>query len=83
MFDCVDYIIYVYRKSSAGYNLTSLFIGSEGTLGIITSATLRLHARPEYISTAVCAFSSVHSAVTAVVNTLQCSIPIARIGTLN
>ncbi|KAK0408390.1 hypothetical protein QR680_003927 [Steinernema hermaphroditum] len=67
------------RKSSAGYNLTQLFVGSEGTLGVITSACVKLHARPAFISAAVCAFPDVKSAVQSVVETLQRSIPIARI----
>ncbi len=66
------------RKSSAGYNLTGLLVGSEGTLGVITAATLRLHARPEAMASAVVSFPSVKSAIDTVVNTLQASIPIAR-----
>ncbi|TKR60239.1 hypothetical protein L596_027517 [Steinernema carpocapsae] len=68
------------RKSSAGYNLTQLFVGSEGTLGIITSACVKLHARPAFQSAAVCSFLTVKSAVQSVVETLQSYIPIARIG---
>nr|XP_033796815.1 probable D-lactate dehydrogenase, mitochondrial isoform X2 [Geotrypetes seraphini] len=68
-----------FRKTSAGYNLTSLFVGSEGTLGIITKAALRLYGTPESIVSAVCAFPSVQAAVDSTVEILQCSIPIARI----
>lgn len=59
------------RKSSAGYNLTNLFIGSEGTLGVVTEATLRLQPRPEATSVAVCAFPSVQDASRAVIRLLQ------------
>lgn len=67
------------KKTSAGYNLTNLFIGSEGTLGIITKATLKLYGQPEATISAVCHFPSVQSAVDSTVMTLQCGIPIARI----
>lgn len=67
------------RKSSAGYDLTRLFIGSEGTLGIICELTLRLFAIPEAISAAVCAFPSVAHAVNTAIATIQMGIPIARI----
>ncbi|XP_029641647.1 probable D-lactate dehydrogenase, mitochondrial isoform X2 [Octopus sinensis] len=67
------------KKTSAGYNLTNLFIGSEGTLGIITKATLKLYGQPEKTISAVCHFPSVQAAVDTTVMTLQCGIPIARI----
>jgi D-lactate dehydrogenase (cytochrome) len=67
------------RKSSAGYDLTGLFVGSEGTLGLITELTLRLHGQPEAISAAVCAFDRVGDAVATVIDTIQCGVPMARI----
>ncbi|QIE44057.1 FAD-binding protein [Pseudohalocynthiibacter aestuariivivens] len=67
------------RKSSSGYDLTGLFVGAEGTLGLITELTLRLHGQPEAISAAVCAFDDVGGAVSAVMDTIQMGLPMARI----
>ena len=67
------------RKSSSGYDLTHLFIGAEGTLGLITELTLRLVGQPESISAAICSFSNVQSAVETVIGTIQMGIPMARI----
>ncbi|XP_047451290.1 probable D-lactate dehydrogenase, mitochondrial [Mugil cephalus] len=67
------------RKTSAGYNLTNLFVGSEGTLGIITKTTLRLYGVPEAMVSAVCSFPSVQAAVDSTVQVLQAGVPIARI----
>lgn len=67
------------RKSSAGYDLTRLMVGSEGTLGVITEVTLRLHGQPEAVSGGVCPFPDVGSACNAVIATIQMGIPVARI----
>ena len=71
------------KKTSAGYNLTNLFIGSEGTLGVITEIQLRLSPIPESIMSAVCHFPSLEDAVRTAQETIQYGIPIARIEMLN
>jgi len=67
------------RKSSAGYDLTRLFVGAEGTLGVITEVTLRLHALPEAVGVAVCAFETVEGAVRTVIEAIQLGLSVARI----
>jgi D-lactate dehydrogenase (cytochrome) len=71
------------RKSSAGYDLTRLFIGSEGTLGLITEATLRIQPTPEAMTAAACAFPTLEDAVNAVIEVLAHAIPVARIELLD
>ncbi len=67
------------RKSAAGYDLTALFVGSEGTLGILTEVTLKLHAQPESIKAAICGFDSMQDCVAAVITIVQLGIPMARL----
>ncbi|WP_295852602.1 FAD-linked oxidase C-terminal domain-containing protein [uncultured Xylophilus sp.] len=67
------------RKSSAGYDLTRLIVGSEGTLGVITEVTLRLYPLPEAVSAAICSFPSIEAAVRTVIQTIQIGVPIARV----
>jgi len=67
------------RKSSSGYDLTRLFVGSEGTLGVITEGALRLYGRPEAVSAAVCPFETMEGAANTVITTIQLGIPVARI----
>ncbi len=71
------------RKSAAGYDLTRLFVGSEGTLGVITELTLRLYGIPEAVSAAVCAFPTLEAAVDSVILTIQSGVPVAQIELLD
>ncbi len=71
------------RKSSAGYDLTRLFVGAEGTLGVVTRVTLKLHGIPQAISGGLCPFPSVEAACQATILTIQSGIPIARIELLD
>ncbi len=67
------------KKSAAGYDLTRLIVGSEGTLGLITEATVRLYPLPEAVSAAICSFPSIEAAVRTVIQTIQLGVPIARV----
>jgi D-lactate dehydrogenase (cytochrome) len=71
------------RKSASGYDLTHLFAGSEGTLGLIVEATLRLHGQPEKILAATWDFETIHGAVNTVIETIQSAVPIARMELLD
>lgn len=67
------------RKSAAGYDLTHIFVGSEGTLGIITEVTVRLFPQPEAISAAICNFNTLDAAVQSVIEIIQMGVPVARV----
>ena len=71
------------RKSAAGYDLTNLLVGSEGTLGVITEVTLRLHGIPETIAAAVCPFTTLAGACTTAIGAIQSGLPLARIELLD
>ena len=67
------------KKSSAGYDLTRLMVGSEGTLGVVTEVTLRIYPLPEAVSAAICSFPSIEAAVRTTIETIQLGVPIARV----
>ena len=67
------------KKSAAGYDLTRLMVGSEGTLGIFTEITLRIYPLPEAVSAAICSFPSIEAAVRTTIQTIQMGVPIARV----
>lgn len=71
------------KKSAAGYDLTRLFVGSEGTLGVMTEITLRIYPLPEAVSAAVCSFPSMEAAVRTTITTIQMGVPIARVELLD
>ncbi len=71
------------RKSAAGYDLTAIYVGAEGTLGLITEITLKLHPQPEKIAAAVVSFPHLENAITSVIELLQCAVPIARVELLD
>ena len=71
------------RKSSSGYDLTRLFVGSEGTLGVITELTLRLYGLPEAVSAAVCGFDTMEGAIRTVITIMQLGVPVARMELLD
>jgi D-lactate dehydrogenase (cytochrome) len=71
------------KKSSAGYDLTRLFVGSEGTLGVITEITLRIHPQPEAIMAAICSFEKIEQAIQSTIEIIQMGIPIARVELLD